>query len=176
MAEDGVAEPALAKRKAARQLGLPDNAPLPDDAAVTAELRLYQALYQREEHPAHLLRLRREAVRLMALLEAFRPCLSGAVLEGTAGAHSAIDLILFADSAKEVEIFLLNHGICFVSETPRHDHAEAALRLTTPDAEANLLVFPPQLERHRFHHRNGRPRERARLAEVLAMLEPPACA
>ena len=34
MAEDGIASAALAKRKAARSLGLPDNAAMPDDAPI----------------------------------------------------------------------------------------------------------------------------------------------
>ena len=50
MAEDGIADFTLAKRKAARQLGLTDNAPLPDNAEVEAALRDYQELYQGDEH------------------------------------------------------------------------------------------------------------------------------
>jgi hypothetical protein len=176
MAQDGIADPALAKKKAARQLGLPENAPLPDDAEVTAELRLYQALYQHETQPAQLAALRAEAARLMALLEVFHPYLTGAVLEGTAGAFSAIDLMLFADSAKEVEIFLLNRGFSFENRVPRHERAEAALCLSTPAAEALLLIFPPQLERQRFHHRDGRPHERANMAQMRALLEKTPCA
>ncbi|MDR2679065.1 MAG: hypothetical protein LBB51_06465 [Zoogloeaceae bacterium] len=176
MAQDGIADPALAKKKAARQLGLPENVPLPDDAEVTAELRLYQALYQRETQPAQLAALRAEAVRLMALLEAFHPYLTGAVLDGTAGAFSTIDLMLFADSAKEVEIFLLNLGLSFEQRVPRHERAEAALCLSTPVAEAFLLVFPLQLERQRFHHRDGRPRERANMAQMRTLLEELPCA
>ena len=51
MAEDGIADYHHAKRKAARQLGLPENTAYPDNAEVEAELRAYRGLYQEEGHP-----------------------------------------------------------------------------------------------------------------------------
>lgn len=63
--------------------------------------------------------LREEALRIMEMLADFHPYLTGPVLAGTAGAFSAIDLMLFADSAKEVEIFLLDHGLAFEHSEPR---------------------------------------------------------
>ncbi|WP_303786681.1 hypothetical protein [Azovibrio restrictus] len=170
MAQDGITDIGLAKKKAARLLGLPESTTLPDNNEVEAELRLYQALYQSETQPAKLRQLREEAARIMEILADFRPYLTGAVLEGTAGTFSAIDLMLFADSAKEVEIFLLDQGMDFEHVEPRHEKAEAALQLFTPRAEFNLLIFPPRMERHTFHHRDGRPRERARLDTVKQLL------
>jgi hypothetical protein len=64
------------------------------------------------------LHLRQIALRIMTELEEFTPFLTGAVLNGTAGEHSEIHLQLFADSPKDVEVFLLNRNIDFeVSET-----------------------------------------------------------
>ena len=171
MAQDGITDMAQAKKKAARQLGLPDNTPLPDNAEVETELRLYQALYQSDTQPALLRQLRAEAARIMEFLADFRPYLTGSVLEGTASSFSSIDLMLFADSAKEVEIFLLNQGMDFDHAEPRNDKAEAVLQLSTPQAEFNLIIFPPQLERHTFRHRDGRPRERVRLEALKRLLE-----
>jgi hypothetical protein len=55
----------------------------------------------------------------MEQLAEFHPYLTGAVLNGTAGEHDDIHLQLFADSAKEVEIFLLNRNVNIdISETP----------------------------------------------------------
>jgi hypothetical protein len=176
MAQDGMTDMGHAKRKAARQLGLPESASLPDNAEVEAELRLYQALYQHDAQPAELRRLRAEAVKIMEILANFRPYLTGPVLDGTAGAFSAIDLMLFADSAKEVEIFLLDQGMVFEhaeSRNTHHDKAEAVLRLFAPEAEAHLMIFPPHFERHHFRHRDGRPRERARLETVGQIMEAP---
>jgi len=51
MAEDGIDDFALAKRKAAKQLGALDAQALPGNDEIEAELRAYLALYQAEEHP-----------------------------------------------------------------------------------------------------------------------------
>lgn len=171
IAEDGINDFHQAKRKAVRQLGLPEHTALPDNAEVEAELRTYWTLYQDEEHAALLQSLRQTALELMELLADFRPYLTGSVLDGTAGPHSNIDIQLFADSAKEVEIFLLNQGIDYEHAEPRNERAEAVLVVETEDADANLIVFPPHLERTAFKYRDGRPRERARMEAVAALLE-----
>ncbi|CAL62876.1 Conserved hypothetical protein, putative nucleotidyltransferase domain [Herminiimonas arsenicoxydans] len=120
IAEDGV-DYGTAKRKAAKQI-LGNNKVrgdvLPDNALLEDEVRLYNALFFGDTQPARLLHLRTLAVRLMAELAPFQPHLTGAVLNGTAGAHSDIHLQLFADSPKEVEIYLMNKRIDFeVSES-----------------------------------------------------------
>jgi len=63
-------------------------------------------------------------VDLMEKLADFQPYLTGAVLQGTAAPHDDIHLQLFADSAKEVEIFLLNKNVQIdLSETPHYKGA-----------------------------------------------------
>lgn len=170
MAEDGITDYHLAKRKAARQLGLTEHVGFPDNAEVEAELRAYRNLYQGEDHEGLLQALRHTALELLDLLADFRPYLTGSVLEGTAGEHSAIDILLFADSAKEVEIFLLNRGIDFVHAEPRNERVEAVLVMETETASANLIVLPPQQERVSLKYRDGRSRERARADALRALL------
>ena len=170
MAEDGVADIHHAKRKAARQLGLPEHTAYPDNAEVEAQLRAYRSLYQEQAHPELLRAMRLSALRLLELLADFSPRLAGSVLDGTAGEHSRIDILLFADSAKEVEIFLLNHGIEFEHAEPRNERAEAVLVLPTDTAEANLIIFPPQMERVAMKQRDGRPRERIRADALRALI------
>ncbi|MBJ7310576.1 hypothetical protein ACFOLJ_13715 [Rugamonas sp. CCM 8940] len=132
IAQDG-ADYSSAKRKAARQILGEAQAGanvLPDNAQIEAELRLYQALFKADSQPARLFRLRTMALQVMESLAPFQPFLTGAVLNGTAGPHDDIHLQLFADSAKEVEIFLLNRNVSIdISETPhfkggRHDPVE----------------------------------------------------
>lgn len=120
IAEDG-ADYGTAKRKAAKQiLG---NAKvkgdiLPDNAQIEDEVRTYNELFFADSQPARLLHLRKLALQMMQELEHFTPYLTGAVLNGTAGEHSDIHLQLFTESAKDVEIFLLNKNVDFeVSET-----------------------------------------------------------
>jgi hypothetical protein len=170
MAEDGIADIHHAKRKAARQLGLPEHTAYPDNAEVEAQLRAYRSLYQEQAHPELLRAMRLSALRLLELLADFSPRLAGSVLDGTAGEHSRIDILLFADSAKEVEIFLLNHGIEFEHAEPRNERAEAVLVLATDTAEANLIIFPPQMERVAMKQRDGRPRERIRADALRALI------
>ena len=170
MAEDGIADYHHAKRKAARQLGLPEHTAYPDNAEVEAELRTYRSLYQEQAHPELIRAMRQSALRLLELLADYSPRLAGSVLDGTAGEHSRIDILLFADSAKEVEIFLLNHGIEFEHADPRNERAEALLVMETDTAEANLVIFPPQLERMVMKQRDGRPRERIRADALRALI------
>ena len=169
MAEDGITDFHLAKRKAARQLGLPEHTAFPDNAEVEAELRAYRSLYQGEDHAEMLLALRQTALDLLELLAPFNPYLTGSVLDGTAGEHSRIDILLFADSAKEVEIFLLNRGIDVEHAEPRSERVEAVLVMETDTADANLVIMPPHLERVALKFRDGRPRERIR-ADALRLL------
>jgi hypothetical protein len=127
IAEDG-ADYGTAKRKAAKQiLG---NAKvrgeiMPDNAQIEDEVRAYNELFFADTQPARLLHLRKLALRLMEELAQFSPWLTGAVLNGTAGEHSDIHLQLFAESAKDVEIFLLNRNVDFdVSESTHFRNGE----------------------------------------------------
>ena len=132
IAQDG-ADYGTAKTKAARQvLGVDRPAPnvLPDNIQVEDEVRRYQSLFQPAQS-GRLKRLRAAALEVMEQLADFRPYLTGAVLQGTAGEFDDIHLQLFADSAKEVEIHLLNRNVDIdMSESPhfkgpRHDPVEA---------------------------------------------------
>lgn len=112
IAEEGLTDYAHAKHKAARQLGVADDDRcLPSNTEVEQELRLHHEIFHADDQPQRLLELRRNALAIMRLLERFNPHLAGAVLDGTAGRHAETELHLFADSLKEVELFLLNQQI-----------------------------------------------------------------
>jgi hypothetical protein len=171
MAQDGIIDYVQARQRAARQLGLPENHfEQPSDREIEEELRLYHALYQGDEHIRQLRELRLTALAVMRQLERFNPYLTGSVLDGTAGPQARIDILLFADSAKEVEIFLLDHAIDFDHAEPRNERAEAVLVLNTDVAEVNLIIFPPQAERIHFKGRDGRPRERVRSSALTELI------
>lgn len=168
IAEDGM-DYGFAKRKAVRQLGLPESFPLPSNAEIEDAVRDYQAIYQEEEQVERIAFLRCAAIELMRRLQPFSPWLTGSVLDGTAGRHARIDLLLFPDSAKEVEIFLLDQGISFHHANPKSDRVEAVLAIDDEDMPANLIVLPPREERTQFKTHDGRPRARARLETVEAI-------
>jgi hypothetical protein len=121
VAQDG-ADIDTARRKAARQvLGVNQPVPnmMPDDIQVEDEVRKYLALFGGPDHSERLAQLRATALQVMEALADFNPYITGPVLQGTAGEHDDIHLQLFADSAKEVQIYLLNRNVNIeISETP----------------------------------------------------------
>ena len=177
MAEDGIDDFALAKRKAARQLGAPQSEALPGNDEVESELRAYRALYQAEEHPERIAELRRIALDAMLAFERFNPYLTGAVLKGTAGPYAEIELQLFPESLKEVEIFLLEKGMAFTTREGRRfsgDRARAmsVFSLTWQETPLKLSVFDPRDERVALKtSQAGRAMERAGVAEVGTLVQ-----
>lgn len=168
IAEDGM-EYGLAKRKAVRQLGLPEGFPLPGNAEVEDAVRSYQAIYQEDEQAERVHVLRCAAAEMMRLLAPFSPWLTGSVLDGTAGRYARIDILLFPDSAKEVEIFLLDRGIAFHHGNPKSDRVEAVLVIDDEAIPANLIILPPREERVHFKGADGRTRTRAQVDAVEAL-------
>lgn len=176
MAEDGVDDFALAKRKAARQLGATETESLPANDEIEAELHAYRELYQREEHAERIAELRRIALDAMRALERFSPYLTGPVLKGTAGPYAEIDLQLFPESAKEVELFLLDRRIAYTTQEGRRyagdrAHAVSVLSLHWDETPLKLSVFDPRDERLALKtSQAGRVMDRAGIAEVAALL------
>lgn len=176
MAEDGVDDFSLAKRKAARQLGAADTESLPGNDEIEAELHAYRALYQADEHPERLQALRARALDAMRLLARFHPYLCGPVLAGTAGPFATIDLQLFPESSKDVEIFLLDRDIAYESAEVRRYSGERAravgvLRIDWEDVTLNVSVYDPRDERVALKTAvAGRVIERAGIAEVEALV------
>lgn len=111
IAEHGINDYGLAKRKAARQLGLPEGLGLPSNEEVDAALIERQALYEPEELAQHLAALRDQALEVMRVFARFEPVLTGAVASGAVSEHSLIELEITADSSKDFEQFLVNRGI-----------------------------------------------------------------
>lgn len=172
MAEDGIDDFALAKRKAARQLGASEREGLPANEEVEAELRAYRALYQAEEHPERIAELRAIALDAMQALERFSPYLTGPVLEGIAGPYAEIELQLFPESAKEVEIFLLERNLPFATREGRRYSGDRArsvsvFSLDWQGTPLRLSVFDPRDERVALKtSAAGRVAGRAGIAEV----------
>jgi hypothetical protein len=176
MAEDGIDDFALAKRKAARSLGAAETEALPGNDEIELELRAYRELYQPEEHPERIAELRELALEAMLAFEGFHPYLTGPVLKGTAGPYAEIELQLFPESSKEVEMFLLERNIQFdTQETRRFSgdrvHPVSVFTLLWQDAPLKLSVFDPRDERVALKtSQAGRVMDRAGIAEVGALL------
>ena len=176
MAEDGIDDFALAKRKAARSLGAAETEALPANDEIEAELMAYLALYRAEEHPQRIAALREVALDAMRTLEHFHPYLTGPVLKGTAGPYAEIDLQLFPESAKDVELYLLERGIAFETQEGRRysgdrAHAVSVFTLVWQDHSLRLSVFDPRDERVALKtSQAGRVMQRAGIAELMTLL------
>jgi len=169
IAEDGC-DYATAKRKAVL-LVLGDAAAargrLPENDLVESELRRYLRTFGGERHAALITALRTVALALMEYLAPFNPHLVGAVLNGTATEHSSLHLHLFTDSAKDVEIFLLNDGVRFSVEETNESagalesiHLQVPRRLlsaATPALDAVLGVLPTDAVRVASRFRSSDP-------------------
>ena len=175
MAEDGVADFATAKSKAARQAGLSDAHLLPDNQEIEAALREYQELYQKEDHSMHLRELREVALRVMRDFAQFRPVLVGSVLSGTAGQFSDVNLQLFTDDPKALTMFLLNRHVRFEEGTRRMRRGDSSsdvpqVHIEVDGVKVTLTVLGLDEERSAARVRANDEAQRARLPEVEALL------
>ena len=109
-AEHAHTDLALARRKAARRLGISDSHLWPELNQVEDALRQRQSLFHEDRQTTALAELRAIAVQAMQELREFEPRLTGAVLEGTADEHSPIRLLLMADTVEHVIFALQDLG------------------------------------------------------------------
>lgn len=102
-----------AKRRAAKQLGLPQRTSLPDNDMLEAAVREYIEIFCADTQPQELRALRELALLWMERLQEFRPHLAGAVWRGTATRMSDIYIGLFCDDSKSAEIALINRNVSY---------------------------------------------------------------
>jgi len=178
MAEDGVPDCSSARKKLSRQLGGSYERDLPDDGEIHSALRSYQTLYQSDEQQEALTRLRETALEAMEFLKSFDPWLVGPVLNGTAGPHSEIQLQLFTDRSKELEMFLLGQQRIPCRFRERRvflggrQNQITVVDLDFPGGEVEASVFNEQDVRwHSRGNSNEGPVVRARLEKVRALFE-----
>jgi hypothetical protein len=177
MAEDGIEDFALAKRKAARQLGADDTQALPGNEEIEVELRTYQSLYQSDEHRHRIRELRAKALDAMRALAQFHPYLAGAVLKGTAGRYSDVELQLFTDDSKAVELLLLNRNLAYDTSDERYfaggrERAVPVLKLDWDGVPMRVSIYTANDERGALRNSAaGRAIERAGIEAVAHLID-----
>ena len=176
MCEAGIRDFQLAKRKATQRLRIADRRLLPSNEEIEAAVSEYQRLFRSDTQPRRLAVLRRTAVRAMRFLQPFHPRLVGAVLSGTADEHSDVCLHIFAETAEEVRLFLIDNRI-------PHEHGERVVKLASDDSQrlptlrfmaddvpVELVVFAARARRRvPLSPVDGRPMQRAALRAVEAL-------
>ena len=91
MAEHGIRDYLIAKRKAAERLGVMDGgALLPKNSEIEAALAEYQRLFGGASHASALQAQRHAALAAMRYLSEFSPRLVGSVLSGTTDRKSVV--------------------------------------------------------------------------------------
>lgn len=177
MSEYAIDDPAVALRRVlARRGATPDRRQWPESGEILAALRDYQRLFRGGAQATQLDMRREAAIEAMRFLSAFRPRLTGPVLEGTADTHSPVQLHLHAENPDAVLTFLHEHGIEHrVSE--RRLHLDAQRLATVPlvgfvadGIDFELWLLPADSERHPPLSADGRtPLRRVGLAAVLQL-------
>ena len=176
MVQDGIEDYGLAKRKAAKQLGIPDSSRLPNNDEIDAALREYQDIYRSDDQDQRIRLLREQAVRAMRELAAFDPHLTGSVLSGMAGPYAVIHLQLFTDNVKAVELFLIDRNMPYKTGQSRlyAGHEPRLLPVFSINVEGTdieLTVFESRDLRAPVRATaEGRVIERVRMPAVAALL------
>ncbi|HEX5046956.1 MAG TPA: hypothetical protein VFX89_07510 [Gammaproteobacteria bacterium] len=177
MAESGIQDFGLAKRKAAERLGISHAGVLPSNSRIQECLAERQRIFAPASHDRRLSALRRLATDVMAQLEAFRPRLVGAVLAGTVTINSAVELHAFTDSPEMVAAELATHGVSPRDVQRRYRFGGQRVEQLpgfsfVRDGElVEVMVFPERAAHHApLSPVDQRPMRRAGRDAVLAML------
>jgi len=172
IAEHGLSDWSLAKRKACRELGLPGDEALPGNEEIEQALRDYNSLFAAATQPASLRAQRLDALRWMERLACWDPVLTGAVAAGWATEHSEVRLELEAEDAKAVELALINDGISYTHAPTQAADAAPQLRIESPAATVRLVILSPQQRRNRPRRdRSGSTEDRLNLRDLKALLD-----
>jgi hypothetical protein len=177
MAEHGIRDFLVAKRKAAERFGVTDSAVLPKNTEIETALAEYQRLFGGASHARTLHAQRSAALAAMRLLQGFEPRLVGAVLSGTATEHSGVQLHLFAERPEAVAISLMDQGIRHEITARRVKmNAERVLeypgvRFEIDDQAIEATVFPTDgIRQAPVSPVDGRPMRRADATELQQLI------
>jgi hypothetical protein len=177
MAEEGVRDFQIAKRKAAARLNLAEVKNLPGNDEVQAALSEHLQLFHQADLARNTRRLREVAAEAMRFLAVFEPRLVGHVLSGTVTPASEVQLHLSADSPEQVGLFLQDHHIPFrLTERrirfggDRYKNV-SAYHFTADEVPIELCVFDPRAAREApLSPVDGKPMQRANLRETEELL------
>ena len=178
MAEHGIRDFLVAKRKAAERFGVSDGtAVLPRNSEIEEALVAYQRLFGGASHLQALHAQRSAALAAMRYLHELEPRLVGPVLSGTATEHSEVQLHLFADRAESVTLKLIDQGIPHevterrIKLNRERSRAFPGVRFQLDDQPIEATVFPPDdIRQAPASPVDGRPMRRANALEVEALL------
>lgn len=173
MAEHGIQDFLVAKRKAAERYGVVEGALLPRNTEIEAALFERQRLFGGTQHTRSLQAQRRVALEAMRLLAPFDPRLVGPVLSGSATEFADIQLHVFSDSAEAVSLHLMDRRYDYevferrLRMTPERQVSVPSVRFGMGEETIEAFVFPRDgIRQAPISPVDGKPMRRAGMAEV----------
>lgn len=171
IAEEGVEDFLIAKRKAAERLGSYNTKNLPNNQEIQLALSDYRRLFHSNSQSKVVAEMRATALEALAFFEKFRARITGPILDSTIEPHQAIVLHLFCDSSTEIALFLLDHNIpyeskerCMKISTDKVINFPAFVFLVD-DFKIELIVMPEQgIRQAPLSPIDGKPAKRLNLA------------
>jgi len=175
MVEEHIESVQAAKKKMAEKLALPLKK-LPKDKDIEAALQAYQRIFCCDTRETIIYRLRKEALQIMEFFKNYAPRLVGPVLNGTAHPHSSISIHLFALSAEEINIKLIDSNIphhvsdrLLVMNETKKIHIPI-FSFIAGETTIDLMVFPEKNLRQTVAKRSQQTLERASIGQLKALL------
>ncbi len=150
-------DPKQACQQATHELGLSKKEAQPSPAEIDAAIADYRQLLS-PNYDIDLQNLRQKSLALLDFFKQFQPYLVGSVLKGSASKHSDINLLIFSDDPKAIEIFLLNQQIdysCRERKTQYRQTDAPAIAFWFDNTQVHLQVLP-STARHQSTKKNDR--------------------
>jgi hypothetical protein len=182
MAEHGIQDYLVAKRKAAERYGVVDGSFLPKNVEIEAALAAHQRLFSGDRHTSSLQQQRRIALQAMQLLAKFEPRLVGAVLNGTATEFADIQLHVFSDTPETVYLHLMERRYDYevferkLRMNPERQISVPSVRFGMGPEIVEAFVFPTDgIRQAPISPVDGKPMRRAGVGELeqLSAQDPP---
>lgn len=160
-------DPKQASQQATLELGLSKKETQPSPAEIAAAVADYRQLFS-PNYDMDLLTLRQKSLALLDFFQQFQPYLVGSVFKGSASKHSDINLLIFSDDPKAIEIFLLNQQIdysCRERKTQYRQTDAPAIAFWFDNTQVHLQVLPSTAR-----HQSSKKTERANYEQLKHLI------
>ena len=111
--EDGIKDYLYAKKKAAKSLGINENANLPTNSQIDKAIDEFNKIFNPNIDIEFLQQFKTQALELMSIFKNFKPHLMDQLSQGIIPKFPEIKINLFADNLKDVEYVLLNSELSY---------------------------------------------------------------
>ena len=111
--EEGIKDYLFAKKKAAKSLGLNENANLPTNSQIDKAIDDFNKIFNPNIDIEFLQQFKNQALEIMNIFKNFKPHLMNQLSHGIIPKFPEIKINLFADNLKDVEYILLNSELSY---------------------------------------------------------------